>query len=95
MINFACYTDVHTVLVQVCYKITLKISFQVMIMLDDVIQYKQWTTKDRTNLQDFSNTPEDFLEKLAENVDKLPTYHFIAKHQSSYLPRVLGEYSTN
>ena len=60
------------------------------ILSDDVIQYKQWITTDRTNLQDFSNTLEDFLEKLTEKVDKLATHHFIAKHQSFYLSELKG-----
>lgn len=55
------------------------------VPLEDTVQYKQWITTDRTNLQDISSSFQDFMEMLADKSDKLTSHHFIAKHQSSYL----------
>lgn len=58
------------------------------VPLDDTVQYKQRITTDRTNLQDFSSRFQDFMEILADKLDKLTSHHFIAKHQSSYLAKL-------
>lgn len=58
------------------------------VPLDDTVQYKQWITTDRTNLQDFSSRFQDFMEILADKLDKLTSHDFIAKHQSSYFAQL-------
>jgi hypothetical protein len=65
------------------------------VSLDDSVQYKQWVSTDRTNLQDFTSSFQDFLDTLTEKLDKLTSHHFIAKHQSSYLAQLKNDIHQN
>lgn len=38
------------------------------VPLEDIVQYKQWITTDRTNLQDISSSFQDFVEMLVDKV---------------------------
>lgn len=40
---------------------------------------------DRTTLQDHIASPREFIQILADKIDKLAVHHYIAKHQSQYL----------
>ena len=72
----------------------------------DEIQYKQWTTTDRSQLETISQSTEEFVETFIEKLQVLSRHDFIAKEQSNYLKDrnaafnegedlVLGDFSEN
>ena len=73
---------------------------------DAFVEFKQWTTTDRTDLQTLRLPVDEFIELLCEKLDKITTHSFIAKAQSSYLKQlkesltsdeaiVLGDFAEN
>ena len=53
-------------------------------MIDEV-QYQQWTTTDRSNLETHIDTTEEFVDSFCEKLHILKRHGFIAKQQSLYL----------
>jgi hypothetical protein len=53
-------------------------------MIDEV-QYQQWTTTDRSNLETHNDTTEEFVDSFCEKLHILKRYDLIAKQQSLYL----------
>uniref|UniRef100_UPI00358EEC48 uncharacterized protein n=1 Tax=Myxine glutinosa TaxID=7769 RepID=UPI00358EEC48 len=51
----------------------------------DQVQYKQWTSTDRSNLETKVQTVADFLDSFQSSLQKLLPHSFIAKQQSRYL----------
>ena len=49
-----------------------------------VIKYKQWVTVDRCNLEDQTETVEDFINNLAAAIIKLLCHHYVSQKQSSF-----------
>ena len=73
---------------------------------ENEIQYKQWTTTDRSQLETISQSTEEFVETFIEKLQLLSRHDFIAKEQSNYLKDrkaalnesevlVLGDFSEN
>lgn len=54
-------------------------------IVDNTLNYKQWTTTDRCELLSLTETIDDFVERLTDQVVQLKSHHFIAKSQSQYL----------
>ena len=52
---------------------------------NDVIEYKQWVTTDRSQLEDKEEFADDFVTLLSGILHKLTEHHFIAKNQNQYL----------
>ena len=52
---------------------------------DDNIQYKQWTTTDRSTLVDCSDNIPQYIELIIHQLSKLTPHSYIAKSQSQYL----------
>ena len=52
-------------------------------MIDD-IQYNQWISTDRTNLETIIQTADEFVETFCDKLDVLRSHEFIAKQQSAY-----------
>lgn len=72
----------------------------------DEIEFKQWTTTDRSNMETMVQTTEDFLDNFVEKLDALKRHDFIAKQQANYLNErkdnlkageflVIGDFSEN
>ncbi|KAL5474387.1 hypothetical protein EMCRGX_G026329 [Ephydatia muelleri] len=72
----------------------------------DEIQYKQWTTTDRSQLETISQSTEEFVETFITKLQVLSRHDFIAQEQSNYLKDrkaalnegevlVLGDFSEN
>ena len=72
----------------------------------DEIQYKQWTTTDRSQLETISQSTEEFVETFITKLPVLSRHDFIAQEQSNYLKDrkaalnegevlVLGDFSEN
>lgn len=70
------------------------------------VQFKQWTTVDRCEMQNITAPVEDFILLFAEKMWKLLEHSFLAKRQSSFLQLkkqqlnekeiiVIGDYSEN
>ena len=70
------------------------------------IDFKQWTTTDRTDLLTMKLPLNEFIELLCEKLDKITPHSFIAKSQSKYLKNlketlsldeaiVLGDFAEN
>ena len=51
----------------------------------DEIQYKQWTTTDRSQLETISQSTEEFVETFITKLQVLSRHDFIAQEQSNYL----------
>ena len=51
----------------------------------DEIQYRQWTTTDRSTLEIKVQQSDDFLDTFMSMMKKLQTHDFIAKQQSKFL----------
>ncbi|XP_065684929.1 uncharacterized protein LOC136097009 [Hydra vulgaris] len=49
------------------------------------VDFKQWTTTDRTELLTIKLPLNEFIELLCEKLDNITSHSFIAKSQSSYL----------
>ena len=49
------------------------------------IQYKQWTTTDRSQLETITESTEEFVDTFIEKLQVLSRHDFIAKEQSNYL----------
>lgn len=52
---------------------------------NNVIKYKQWVSTDRSNLEDKEEFTDDFINLLADMLQKLTEHHFTAKSQNQYL----------
>ena len=72
----------------------------------DKIEFKQWTTTDRSNLQTIVQSIDEFIENFLDKLETLRRHDFIAKQQSRYLAerkeslkdgkfRVIGDFSEN
>ena len=62
---------------------------------EEMIDFKQWTTTDRTDLVTMRLPLSDFIELLSEKLDKITSHSFIAKSQSSYLKHVKDTLSSD
>ncbi len=62
---------------------------------DDIIQYKQWTHTDRTELITVSQEVRSYVDVLVQKVDTVSTHHFIAKQQAAYLKRMKQQLKEN
>ena len=49
------------------------------------IEFKQWTTTDRTELVHNALPADEFIEELCEKLDKITSHFYIAKSQAKYL----------
>ena len=49
-----------------------------------VIKYMQWVTVDRCNLEDQTETVEDFINNLAAAIIKLLRHDYVSQKQSSF-----------
>ena len=49
------------------------------------IEFKQWTTTDRTELVHNALPADEFIEELCEKLDKITSHSYIAKSQLKYL----------
>ena len=69
------------------------------------IEFKQWTTTDRSTLQTIMQSTDEFIESFLDKLET-PRRHFIAKQQSCYLAErkeglkegeflVIGDFSEN
>ena len=52
-------------------------------LVDNII-YKQWVSTDRSTLETFSDSADDFVESLCEKLEALLPHSFIAKQQSHF-----------
>ena len=52
---------------------------------DEVITYQQWETTDRCTKRALVSSPSDYIEILADAINKLTVHSFISKCQSKYL----------
>ena len=70
------------------------------------IEFKQWTTTDRSTLQTIVQSTDEFIESFLDKLEKLRRHDFIAKQQSRYLAErkeslkegeflVIGDFSEN
>ena len=70
------------------------------------IEFKQWTTTDRTELVHNALPADEFIKELREKLDKITSHSYIAKSQAKYLPDlkdnlkeneaiVLGDFAEN
>ena len=51
----------------------------------EIIQFPQWQSIDRTQINNLSLPLNDFIEFAADKIDQLTAHFFIAKCQSAYL----------
>ena len=51
----------------------------------DAIQFSQWTSTDRSNLETTIKPVEDFLDLFVEKLETLKRHDFITKQQARYL----------
>ena len=49
------------------------------------IEYKQWTTTDRSQLQTFIQSIDEFIERFSGSLKTLTRHDFIAQEQAKYL----------
>ena len=56
---------------------------------EETIAYKQWTTTDRAELVSHTVTTEDFVDILAEKIDKITAHSYITRAQAQYIPKIL------
>ena len=49
------------------------------------IEFKQWTTTDRSTLQTIAQSTDEFIESFLDKLETLRRHDFIAKQQSRYL----------
>ena len=70
------------------------------------IEYKQWTTTDRSQLQTFIQSTDEFIERFLGSLKTLTRHDFIAQEQAKYLDwkksnlsdrefLVIGDFSEN
>ncbi|CAF2145756.1 unnamed protein product, partial [Rotaria magnacalcarata] len=70
------------------------------------IEYKQWTTTDRLQLQTFVQSTDEFIERFLKSLKTLAMHDFIAQEQAKYLEwkksnladgefLVIGDFSEN
>src|SRR5215469_4442265 len=48
------------------------------------LQYKQWLTVDRTNLEEILKSSDDFIQAFIDSLLKLRQHDYITKEQSSF-----------
>ena len=53
--------------------------------LDQLIDFKQWSSVGQCKLLDCCETLSDFIELLSESADITTTHHYTTKSQASYL----------
>ena len=72
----------------------------------DTVEFKQWTTTDRSTLETKVQTTDDFLEQFLSKLQLLKRHDFVAKQQTQYLQSrkeslvageflVIGDFSEN
>ena len=49
------------------------------------IEYKQWTTTNRSQLQTFIQSTDEFIERFLGSLKTLTRHDFIAQEQAKYL----------
>ena len=70
------------------------------------IEYKQWTTTNRSQLQTFIQSTDEFIERFLGSLETLTRHDFIAQEQAKYLDwkknnlsdgefLVIGDFSEN
>ena len=52
--------------------------------LIDTVVYKQWVSVDRSTLETFSKSADDFVDVFCEKLEILLPHSFIARQQSSF-----------
>jgi hypothetical protein len=53
--------------------------------MDDEITYMQWVSTDRTQMESCTESLQEFVKEVADQMEVLRTHNFIAKSQSSFL----------
>ncbi|GBN58021.1 hypothetical protein AVEN_226241-1 [Araneus ventricosus] len=62
---------------------------------EDIVEYNQWVSTDRTEMIRCSTSVGELIEKLVEKLNKLIPHSYIAKSQSSFLKNLKGTTSSN
>ncbi|GBM39738.1 hypothetical protein AVEN_208641-1 [Araneus ventricosus] len=62
---------------------------------EDIVEYNQWVSTDRTEMIRCSTAVGELIEKLVEKLNKLIPHSYIAKSQSSFLKNLKGTASSN
>ncbi|GBM94862.1 hypothetical protein AVEN_141441-1, partial [Araneus ventricosus] len=62
---------------------------------EDIVEYNQWVSTDRTEMIRCSTSVGEFIEKLVEKLNKLIPHSYIAKSQSSFFKNLKGTASSN
>jgi len=57
----------------------------------DRLEYKQWTTTDRSTLETKVQSVDDFLGNFLGSIPKVLQHDFIAKQQSLFLQEIKGK----
>lgn len=59
--------------------------------LIDTVVYKQWVSVDRSTLETFSKSADDFVDNFCEKLEVLLPRSFITRHQSSFQTQLKEE----
>ena len=59
--------------------------------LIDTVVYKQWVSVDRSTLETFSKSVDDFVDPFCEKLEILLPHSFIARQQSSFQTQLKAE----
>ncbi|GBN79207.1 hypothetical protein AVEN_75562-1 [Araneus ventricosus] len=62
---------------------------------EDIVEYNQWVSTDRTEMIRCSTSVGELIEKLVEKLNKLIPHSYIAKSQSSFFKNLKGTASSN
>ncbi|GBN71476.1 hypothetical protein AVEN_173498-1 [Araneus ventricosus] len=62
---------------------------------EDIVEYNQWVSTDRTEMIRCSTSVGELIEKLVETLNKLMPHSYIAKSQSSFFKNLKGTASSN
>ena len=68
-------------------KSILRNKFLKIINPDEIIQFSQWVSTDRSQLVKEESEFDDFIENLVGKFVKLTKYHYVAKKQAEFLNR--------
>ncbi|GBO21271.1 hypothetical protein AVEN_250389-1 [Araneus ventricosus] len=62
---------------------------------EDIVEYNQWVSTDRTEMIRYSTSVGELIEKLVEKLNKLIPHSYIAKSQASFFKNLKGTASSN